>query len=84
MERNLTVSLKTGHQLNGHEFEKSAGDSVGQRRFSMLVHRVKQGQTQLIPKTTTQNWKYIYFFDPTILQLGNYFIKMLTQVLQDT
>ena len=83
MERNLIVSLKTGHQLNGHEFEQTAGDSRGQRR---RVHRVKQGQTRLIPKTktTTQNWKYIYFFDPIILQLGNYLIKMLTQVLQDT
>ena len=34
MERNLTVSLKTGHQLNGHEFEQTAGDSGGQRSLA--------------------------------------------------
>ena len=35
------------HQLNGHEFEQTLGDSEGQRRLHAAVHGVSKSWTQL-------------------------------------
>ena len=35
------------HQLNGHEFEQTPGESEGQAAWSTAVHGVSKGWTQL-------------------------------------
>ena len=34
------------HQLNGHEFKQTPGDSEGQRSLGATVHEVTKSQTQ--------------------------------------
>ena len=41
------------HQLNGHEFEKTPGDSEGQGSLCAIVHGVAKSQIQLGDRTTT-------------------------------
>ena len=40
------------HQLNGHEFEQTPGESEGQAAWSTAVHGVSKGWTQLSNWTT--------------------------------
>ena len=35
------------HQLSGHEFEETKGDSEGQRSLAAAAHGVSKGRTQL-------------------------------------
>jgi len=35
------------HQLNGHEFEQTLGDSEGQEAWHAAVHKVAKSRTQL-------------------------------------
>ena len=35
------------HQLNGHEFEQTLGDSEGQEAWHAAVHGVAKSRTQL-------------------------------------
>ena len=41
------------HQLNGHEFEQTPGDSEGQGTWHAAVHGVAKSQTWLCDQTTT-------------------------------
>ena len=51
--------VKYHHQLNGHEFEQTLGNSEGQRRLMCSVHGVEKSQTQL----SNHNNKYISIID---------------------
>ena len=48
-EKGVTEDQMVGwhHQLNGHEFEQTLGDSEGQRRLHATVHGVSKSWTQL-------------------------------------
>ena len=37
--------VKKHHQLNGHEFEQTLGDSGGQRRLAVCSHGVTESDT---------------------------------------
>ena len=40
------------HQLNGHEFEQTSGDSEGQGSWCATVHRVKKRHNLATERTT--------------------------------
>jgi len=46
--------VRKHHQLNGHEFEETSGDSGGQR--SRVVHRVTKNPTWLSNQITTNGY----------------------------
>ena len=41
------------HQLNGHEFKQTLGDSEGQRSLACWVHGIAKSQTRFSDQTTT-------------------------------
>ena len=50
------------HQLNGHEFEQTPGDSEGQGSLAATVHGVTKSQTQLRDWTTTTSPQFVLDF----------------------
>ena len=61
------------HQLNGHEFEQTLGDSQGHRVWHAVVHAVAKSQTWLIDWTTrnTQERTFLTLRETKLLKLEN-------------
>ena len=47
-------TVREQHQLNGHEFEQTPGDSEGLEAWCTAVHRAAKSWTQLSEATTTR------------------------------
>ena len=85
-EKGMTEDEMVGwhHQLNGHEFEQTLGDSRGQRTWCATVHEDAKSHTWYSnwTTTTTYNLKYHHISHGThVVKLMNSVFFFLKQIL---